>query len=321
MPSPTSSVRASCERVMAMAQHVRLDDDEMDRLAADLANKATLQLEGVAWDACGWHYCADAPQQGPLTCQYVFVLDALNFCFWPSTQGLEYDIVAVALKKALEKDVEAFSAPRLAAMTAQQLASWFPEHTLPEVEERALRINELGEVLQERFQGLAANLVAEARGSAVTLVDLVLQHLPGFRDTSIYRGRLVHFYKRAQILVGDLWAAYGKQQEGAYAFKDVDQLTMFADYRVPQLLRSLGVLVYDAALSEAVDALQEVPFGSEQEVEIRAATVVSVERLRAALAARGLPLLVIEVDWLLWQIGEQSKDDIKPHHRTRTIFY
>ena len=300
---------------------MRLDDDAMDRLAADLASKATLQLEGVAWDASGWHYCADASQQGPLTCQYVFVLDALNFCFWPSSQGLEYDIVAVALKEALEKDVEAFSAPRLATMSVPQLASWFPNHVLPEVEERALRINELGEVLQERFQGLAANLVAEARGSAVALVDLVLQHLPGFRDATIYRGRLVHFYKRAQILVGDVWAAYGKKQEGVYAFRDVDQLTMFADYRVPQLLRSLGVLVYDAALSEAVDALQEVPFGSEQEVEIRAATVVSVERLRAALASRGLPLLVIEVDWLLWQIGEQTKDDIRPHHRTRTIFY
>jgi hypothetical protein len=29
----------------------------------------------------------------------------------------------------------------------------------------------------------------------------------GFRDTSVYKGALVHFYKRAQILVGDIWAA------------------------------------------------------------------------------------------------------------------
>ena len=32
----------------------------------------------------------------------------------------------------------------------------------------------------------------------------------GFRDTTIYNGSIVHFYKRAQILVGDLWAAYGR---------------------------------------------------------------------------------------------------------------
>lgn len=62
------------------------------------------------------------------------------------------------------------------------------------------------------FGGLAANLVFAADHSAVRLVELILRHLYGFRDTSVYRGRLVHFYKRAQILVGDLWAAYGRPQ-------------------------------------------------------------------------------------------------------------
>ncbi len=102
------------------------------------------------------------------------------------------------------------------------------------------------------FDGLAENIVIQANGSAVKLVCLILRYLPGFRDTVVYRGRLVHLYKRAQILVGDLWAAYGRilsreQQEGEsdekvrrksiYCFHDMSQLTMFADYRVPQILR------------------------------------------------------------------------------------
>jgi hypothetical protein len=33
---------------------------------------------------------------------YIFVLDSLNFCFWPSTW--EYDNLANALKKVLDKD-------------------------------------------------------------------------------------------------------------------------------------------------------------------------------------------------------------------------
>jgi hypothetical protein len=53
-------------------------------------------------------------------------------------------------------------------------------------------------------------MVFAAGNSAVRLVELILRHLFGFRDTGVYRGRLVHFYKRAQILVGDLWAAYGR---------------------------------------------------------------------------------------------------------------
>lgn len=33
----------------------------------------------VEWDFEGIHYC----DNGPLTVQYLLVLDALNFCFWP----------------------------------------------------------------------------------------------------------------------------------------------------------------------------------------------------------------------------------------------
>ena len=323
---PTAAVRASCERVMADARSVSIVGSALEALAEDMVGDSSraLKIKGVAWDASGWHYCKDASEQGALTCQYVFVLDALNFCFWPSSTGIEYDSIAVALKNVLEADPEAFSAARLSVITAQELAAWLPAHHLPEAEERAERLNELGLVLQARFNGLAANMVSAAAGSAVTLVNLVLQHLPGFRDTCIYRGRLVHLYKRAQILVGDVWAAYGKCGADCghpYGFRDMDQLTMFADYRVPQLLRHFGVLAYDAELAADVDALREVPFGSPQEVEIRAATVVAVERLRGELMKRGLELLVVEVDWLLWQMGEESKDRICPHHRTRTVYY
>ena len=67
-----------------------------------------------------------------------------------------------------------------------------------------------------------------------------------FEIDARYKGRLVHFYKRAQILVADLWAAFGCQTavNGHFAsFADVGRLTMFADYRVPQILRHVGVRV------------------------------------------------------------------------------
>jgi hypothetical protein len=83
----------------------------------------------------------------------------------------------------------------------------------------------------------------------------------------------------------------------------------------------MNVMKYSAALSLQVDTREEVHFGSEQEVEIRACTVVAVDLLQQALRRRGLHLLVVEVDWLLWQRGEAQKDDLLPHHRTSTIFY
>ena len=47
-----------------------------------------------------------------------------------------------------------------------------------------------------------------------------------------------------------------------------------------------------------------------------------MEKIRnAVFAKRGITLLAVEVDWLLWNWGEVVKDEIAPHHRTLTIFY
>jgi hypothetical protein len=83
----------------------------------------------------------------------------------------------------------------------------------------------------------------------------------------------------------------------------------------------MGVMVYSESLARKVDAKEVLPFGSEEEVEIRAATIVAVEKLQQSLHRRGRDLLAIEVDWLLWQWGESMKDEIPPHHRTLTIYY
>ena len=96
---------------------------------------------------------------------------------------------------------------------------------------------------------------------------------------------------------------------------------MFADYRVPQILRSMGVLKYTDSLSSSIDALETLPWGGKMEVELRAQTVVAVDMLQQALCIRGLDLLVLECDWLLWQKGEDLKDSILPHHRTLSIYY
>ena len=50
---------------------------------------------------------------------------------------------------------------------------------------------QVGRVLLEHFGGQAARLVEAAQGSAVRLVQLVAQYLPGFRDHAVYKGRQV----------------------------------------------------------------------------------------------------------------------------------
>jgi len=322
---PCSEVRRSCASVLSRAAHVRLDPSALPVLVAAL--RSARGVAPPAWDEGGWHYSADAPSGGPATAQYVLVLDALNWCFWPSATGLEYEHLARGLTRVLTADAHAFDAPRLEALTPETLASWVAPHELPCLGERVRLLRELGCALREGYGGQAAALVQAARGSAVALVRLLAAALPGFRDGAVHGGEQVALLKRAQIAAADVWAAYGRRTDvGAspFAFGDVARLTCFPDYRLPQLLRAHGVLVYDARTAAAVDAREELPAGGAEEVEIRAATVVAVQALRDVLNAEGgaeEPLMDVEVDWLLWQVGEAQRDTLPPHHRTRTVFY
>jgi Potential Queuosine, Q, salvage protein family len=81
------------------------------------------------------HICISslcAHDAGPLTCQFVFVLDALNFCFWPEV-GLEYHHLASGLKAALEADDTALSAENLIAATSATIQQWIPGFNIPQV--------------------------------------------------------------------------------------------------------------------------------------------------------------------------------------------
>jgi len=97
---------------------------------------------------------------------------------------------------------------------------------------------------------------------------------------------------------------------------------MFADYRVPQILRHYGVLEYSAELADKVDSLKLIPANSIEELEIRASTIQVVERLKHVLQKNHrIRCKSVEIDWLLWQRGEAMRNEILPHHRTLTIYY
>lgn len=67
------------------------------------------------------------------------------------------------------------------------------------------------------------------------------------------------FYKRAQIFIADVWGGFKGQ--GLGAFDDIDALTMFADYRVPVVLKHMGILHYSDGLQAKVDAKEVLPAG------------------------------------------------------------
>jgi hypothetical protein len=310
------SVRASCAAVTATARRAWPDAIAIPQLAARIA----VGMETGAYAAGSWDASIHFAGPPEATVQYLLVLDALNFCFWP-TPAFEYVDLATRLRDCLAADPAAFDADRLVAATPSTLATWLGADVEP-LDERARLVREVGAGLLDAdngYHGLAANVVRAAGGSTARLAALVAAAFPGFRDGAVYDGRQVFFYKRAQIFAADVWGALGGQ--GLGAFDDIDDLTTFADYRVPQLLRAEGAIRLSPDLAARIDAREELPAGGAEEVEIRAATVVAVDALRAALASLGRPMSAVELDWRLWSRAEAIRDRLPAHHRVRTVAY
>ena len=102
------------------------------------------------------------------------------------------------------------------------------------------------------------------------------------------------------------------------------RLLLLTDYRVPQILQACGVLVYSEDLLQRILAKEELPQGSEFEVEIRAWTVQAVEELKKVLRdMHAIDTMSIKIDWFLWEEGEKQDraGALPPHHRTLTVFY
>ncbi len=267
------------------------------------------------------------------TVRWIFVLDVLNHSFWPDPgkplwkiiyKGKEYSgyaALAVSLKRAIENDrIPLTDAKFLANIDRDTLAYIFRgSGHIPMLDDRVKNLREAGRVLIDRWDGDAVNIVRWASNSAIKLVEKIVSEFPSFKDQALYQGKTVYFWKRAQLFVSDLFNAFDGKKWGN--FQDIDCLTAFADYKLPQVLRHMGILEYSSELAQKVDSKELLPSGSEEEVEIRSATIQSVELIKKAFFERGYSLTSAHIDNWLWNLGQEKEFRKKPYHLCRTIFY
>ena len=318
------AVLESAEWVAKRSEQVGIDREALGQFAAHLATRELQKGE--------WNYRYHFYDGGERTVFYILILDSLNFCFWslPGKRRWEIDYegealsgyfaLAAALKRAFEEGVLLADAEYLAGLSLDELREILDGRgELQLLDRRCRSLNELGEVLLSRYEGQAGRLVEAAEGSAVELARLLAREFTSFRDEAEYCGERVYFYKRAQILAADLWGTFQGKKWGSFA--DISRLTAFADYKLPQVLRHLGILRYAPRLANKIDNCEVLQAGGPEEVELRANTLWAVELLRRELNRMGKDLMAVELDWLLWELGQRAEFKGQPHHRTVTIFY
>ncbi|XP_043244460.1 queuosine salvage protein-like [Amphibalanus amphitrite] len=342
----TLSPRQSGEYIAEHADHVSIVEEGIKavaKMALDAA-RAAESAGGLVGD--GYRGSPLHPQVADAAAvDWVFLVTTLNFNFWTSEGAVKYRVrhggimydgyfsVCAAVNRALEEGKPATDPAwygRLDLDGVRHLLRSDTEAEIPLLEERHRAVTDAGRVLLEKYGGSFVNCVKACGGSAQRLLRLVTDEFASYRDEAEFKGQRVSLYKRAQILIADLWLCFDGR--GLGQFDDIDTLTMFADYRIPQALAYLGALRYSPELMALLQAEHVFASGHPMEVEIRGCSIAAVERIVAAArqmaAESGQPvsptfLNSIGVDNFLWGYRRQhvKETNAVPYHKVRCIYY
>lgn len=316
------NILSSTKKVLERARFVFIDEQKIKEASRIIAAKLERGLEsaetsfGVTGD-----YQKDA--------QLVFVENTVNFCFWAEANKKRWQIqspsgeliggwygLKTCFERALKEKVPILEAKYLAEIDEKETKQLFGgtnETEIPLINERQKNLQETGRILLERYQGQFINVLEEANYNAINLVKLVHYNFNSFYDVAELDGQKIIFLKRAQICPNDISYLKDRQITG------LEQLTAFADYRLPQILREFGVLIYISDLAQKIDQMILIPQGSREEIEIRAATIWAIELMHQHL----LQYSAGQIDNAIWLLSQEANflKIARPHHRTYSIFY
>jgi len=259
----------------------------------------------------------------------LLVFNSTSFCYWGDPKwtieykGEKYDgswAMIAAIMRALENGKSILNAKYRANISRAEYQEILKGNVeIPLFEERWRITKEVASILLEKHNGNFVQFVSKANGNAMQFLELIFQSFPSFNDTSIFYGKKIHFYKRAQLLVSDIYQLFGGKNYGNLT--NVNQLTACADYKLPQSLRTLGIISYTKSLTEKVDNKIPLIHSGQEEVEIRANTIWAVEFIRQELEKIGKQIMPIGINDHLWLIGQDKSKHSKPYHRTLTTAY
>ena len=317
-------ILATTKKVVENVKYVLINKKAVKKFcdSFSLDNLATAELGDVAK--------LDISQQIGLVC----VFNCVNFCFW-ATKGQEKWATKIdnevevidgatgifrALEEALKNGVPLLDASFLKNLSREKFNEILNGNIeIPLLDERIKCLNEAGKVLLKNFDGSFMKVFEATNGDAVELVNIFIKFFSSFDDSTTFDDIKIEFHKRAQLNADMI--NYRLVKNGEKGLINLDKLTAFADYKVPQMLRKFGILEYAPELAIKIDSYEEIEPGSREEVEIRTATIWAIEQMKEVLMPRFSQITARQLDDHLWSLGQTKSPDNKPYHRTKTIYY
>ena len=243
---------------------------------------------------------------------FAIAMNSINYRFWdksPTGEFVRYEnngkIGALAMTEAFQKSWADPKSPLSLArsqnipVTVSDIQALFGE--MPDLESRVTILNEvlIGDTLYKLANEACDILDGEqllGAGFASTLADAF----------PIAYGDEV--LKKAQLATSFVWREAHNQ-----GYRGDCNVTAFADYQIPNVLRAMGVLKYAPELARSIDKMEFIEINSPDERAIRAASILAVEQLSQTCGVD-----VADVDFWIWLKRREPKT---PFHLTNTTAY
>jgi hypothetical protein len=173
-------------------------------------------------------------------------------------------------------------------------------------------LRNIGAILEEKYENHFFNVIKKySHYNTVEIMNRLLSDFPSFDDSCIYSKKRVWFLKRAQLLLSMIFPILNKDKTQLVS----NELTAFADYKLPMILNHLGILQYSKKLRHVIHNRLLIPKNSQMELEIRAFTLHSIEKIREQCP---IAFNSAQIDTILWN---ESQKIFKNYHLTITTAY
>lgn len=310
-------VLETCQYVVGNAKHVKINYDKTKDLINELPTFDNI------------HYLTKVPyniytMSTKDIINFLLIYDAIDFSFWGEPKwtidynGKQLDggmallhcIFSLFNSKSSEevyKDLE--------DMTLEEFKVILKGNVdIPLLEERYKIVKDIAAIVNKKMNGnfysYIENMVTDKE-----LFKTILDNFSNFEDIREYKGRTIYFYKLAQLLISDILHVIELKEQVKV---DCSNLIGCADYKIPQVMQGLGILVYDDELIQLLENKIQIEENSEYEIEIRASMIVVInyiwEQMNESIDR-------ININDFIWLKGQDKTKQYKPYHLTRTTSY
>ncbi len=306
------NIKSSCKYVCENAKHVNINYNALDKFI-DKINCSDLK-----------HWLSSNPynllELGIEKIINLFLIyESIDYSFWGNPKwSIETDeglkdgadaLLYIMIKYVRENNTTDFS-----KLTYDEFSNLLKGNVeIPLIKERYNTIMDICNIVNSKMNGNFYKFIYDVK-TDIELMNIIVNNFNQYKDERIYNGKTIYFYKLAQLLTSDILHLRETLEN---INVDYSHLIGCADYKIPQTLRTIGIIEYDEELSNIVDNKKEIVMSSDFEVEIRASQLIVIDYIREKINN----VNSIDINDFLFVYSKKVKDIVKPYHLCRNTNY